>query len=52
MGQREVHGIDLVHLNEAGLIEEFTVMLRPRSGLDALAERMHEGLVREGVLDA
>lgn len=52
VGQRQVHGIDLVHLNESGLIEEFTVMLRPRSGLDALAERMHAGLVREGVLDA
>ncbi|WP_019203572.1 nuclear transport factor 2 family protein [Tsukamurella sp. 1534] len=50
VGDRQVHGLDLVHLNESGLIEEFTVMLRPRNGLDALAERMHAGLVREGVL--
>ncbi|CAM3700747.1 nuclear transport factor 2 family protein [Tsukamurella ocularis] len=51
VGERQVHGIDLVHLNESGLIQEFTVFLRPQSGLDALAERMHAGLVREGVLE-
>lgn len=51
VGDRQVHGIDLVHLNESGLIEEFTVMLRPRNGLDGVAERIRAGLVREGVLE-
>ncbi|NMO02634.1 SnoaL-like domain-containing protein [Gordonia sp. TBRC 11910] len=50
VGERQIHGIDLVQLNEQGLIEEFTIMLRPRSGLDAVAERVNAGLIELGVL--
>lgn len=51
VGERQVHGIDLVHLNESNLVEEFTVMLRPRSALDAVAERVDAGLLAKGVLE-
>jgi hypothetical protein len=37
---REVHGCDLLHLDEDGLIDEFTVMVRPLSGAQALAAAM------------
>ncbi|MCP2339005.1 hypothetical protein FHU30_004362 [Actinomadura rupiterrae] len=37
---REVHGCDFLHLDEDGLIDEFTVMVRPLSGANALAEAM------------
>jgi hypothetical protein len=40
VGEREVDGIDLVRENADGLIEDFTVMVRPLSGLTALAEEM------------
>ncbi|WP_332666855.1 nuclear transport factor 2 family protein [Aeromicrobium sp.] len=35
-----VNGIDLIRVNEAGLISELTVMVRPLSGANALAEAM------------
>ncbi|MEU4114166.1 nuclear transport factor 2 family protein [Kitasatospora sp. NPDC028055] len=37
---REVHGCDFLHLDEDGLIDEFTVMVRPLSGAQALATAM------------
>jgi hypothetical protein len=37
---REVDGIDLIREGADGLIEGFTVMIRPLSGLKALAEEM------------
>lgn len=40
VGEREVDGIDLVREGSDGLIEDFTVMVRPLSGLTALAEEM------------
>jgi hypothetical protein len=40
VGEREVDGIDLVRENADGLIVDFTVMVRPLSGLTALAEEM------------
>ncbi len=33
---RDVEGLDLIRFNEAGLIRDLTVMVRPRSGLEAL----------------
>ena len=35
-----VHGIDLVSLNEAGLISEFTVLARPPNAVAALKTAM------------
>lgn len=36
----EVHGCDFLHLDENGLIDDLTVMVRPLSAANALAEAM------------
>jgi hypothetical protein len=40
VGDREVHGLDLVHTDADGMIDQLTVMVRPMSGLIALGEAM------------
>jgi hypothetical protein len=40
VGDRDVEGIDLVRENADGLIDDFTVFVRPLSGLQALAQEM------------
>ncbi len=35
-----IHGIDMIRFNDAGLITEFTVMIRPMSALQTLAAEM------------
>ncbi|WP_327181393.1 nuclear transport factor 2 family protein [Streptomyces sp. NBC_01334] len=40
VGERELTGCDFIHLNEEGLIDELTVMVRPLSGAQALAAAM------------
>jgi hypothetical protein len=40
IGDREVEGVDLLELDEDGRIATLTVMVRPLSGLQALAENM------------
>lgn len=40
VGDRELQGMDLLRGNAAGRISEFTVMVRPASGLAALAQAM------------
>ncbi|WP_019201003.1 nuclear transport factor 2 family protein [Tsukamurella sp. 1534] len=37
---KRINGCDLLHLDEAGKIDEFTVMVRPLSGVQALNEAM------------
>lgn len=37
---KTVTGCDFLHLNDAGLIDDFMVMVRPLSGATALAEAM------------
>jgi hypothetical protein len=37
VGDRELQGVDILEENEAGQIERFTVMIRPLSGLQAVA---------------
>jgi hypothetical protein len=49
VGDRSLQGIDLLRPNENGEIAEFTVMVRPASGLIALAERMGPALQAAGV---
>ncbi|MEU9885686.1 nuclear transport factor 2 family protein [Sphaerisporangium sp. NPDC051017] len=39
---RQVHGCDFVHVDENGLIDDLTVMVRPLTGANALAEAMGE----------
>jgi len=40
IGDKNIKGIDLIRFDEAGLITEFEVMIRPMSALMALAEQM------------
>jgi hypothetical protein len=40
VGDKQLQGLDLLRLNGDGLIEDFTVMVRPASGLMALGEAM------------
>lgn len=49
---KELHGIDLLHLDEAGRIREFTVMVRPQSAVRALGEAVFAGLVADGLVPA
>ena len=37
VGDRELQGVDILEAGDHGLIERFTVMIRPLSGLQALA---------------
>ncbi|MFF8940441.1 nuclear transport factor 2 family protein [Streptomyces paradoxus] len=46
VGDREINGCDFIHLDEDGLIDEFTVMVRPLSGAQALAAAMGEQFER------
>jgi hypothetical protein len=40
IGDRSLTGCDFIHTDESGKIDEFTVMVRPLSGANALAEAM------------
>lgn len=47
---KEIHGIDLLQFDEAGLIKEFTVMVRPQSAVQALGAAVLAGLVADGLV--
>jgi len=49
VGDRELQGLDHIRTGPDGRISEFTVMVRPVSGLMALAERMGPALAEAGV---
>jgi hypothetical protein len=40
VGDRQIKGIDMIRFDEAGLITDFEVMVRPMSGLQALGDEM------------
>ncbi|MEU9301020.1 nuclear transport factor 2 family protein [Streptomyces sp. NPDC048269] len=46
---RQIHGIDLLQLDEEGRVKEFTVMVRPQSAVHALGEAVLAGLVADGL---
>ena len=46
---REIEGIDLLRVDEQGLIADFTVMLRPISGLLPFAQAMGEKVAAAGL---
>jgi len=53
VGDRELQGCDFLHTAEDGLIDEMTVMVRPRSAMLALAEAMQaEVLAAERAIGA
>ena len=49
VGDRRLQGLDLIRDDDDGRIAELTVMIRPASGLMALAERMGPALQAAGV---
>jgi hypothetical protein len=49
IGGRELEGIDLLRFDEDGLIADFTVMLRPISGLLPFAQAMGEKVAQAGL---
>jgi hypothetical protein len=49
VGSRELEGIDLLRFDADGLIEDFTVMLRPLSGLVPFAQAMAERVTKAGI---
>jgi hypothetical protein len=49
VGDRELEGIDLLRFDEDGLIADFTVFLRPLSGLIPFAQAMGEKVAAAGL---
>ncbi|MET9699599.1 nuclear transport factor 2 family protein [Streptomyces sp. NPDC006529] len=49
---KEIHGIDLLHLDEQGRIKEFTVMVRPLSAVQTLGQAVLAGLAAAGLAPA
>jgi hypothetical protein len=49
IGGREMEGLDLLRFDERGLIADFTVMLRPISGLVPFAQAMGEKVAAAGL---
>ncbi|MDE3069331.1 MAG: nuclear transport factor 2 family protein [Acidobacteriota bacterium] len=47
VGDRELQGCDFLHTRADGMIDELTVMVRPRSALLALADAMQAELTRQ-----
>ena len=48
VGEREVQGVDILRFDADGRISVMFVMVRPMSGMNALAERMRELLEAAG----
>ena len=48
VGDREIEGSDFLHSGPGGLIDELVVMVRPLSGVNALAEAMRAQLSSDG----
>ena len=47
-GERDVQGVDVLKFRDDGLISELTVMVRPMSGMLALADEMKKMLEAAG----
>ena len=48
VGDRELQGVDILRFDDEGRVSELTVMVRPMSGLNALAEEMGRRLQAAG----
>ncbi len=48
VGERELDGVDILRFDDDGRIEDLMVMVRPMSGLNALAEAMQRKLEEAG----
>lgn len=49
---KQVHGIDMMQANADGLIDSFTVMIRPMSAAQAVGQAVLAGLVADGAVPA
>jgi hypothetical protein len=49
VGTREVQGLDLLRFDAQGKVHELTVMVRPMSGMNALAEAMAKRFEELGI---
>ena len=47
VGDRELEGMDLIRFGESDLIRDFTVMVRPRSALEALLGEVGSRLAKD-----
>jgi hypothetical protein len=45
VGDRQAEGLDLIRFDDSGLIRDFTVMIRPRSAVEALLHAVGSRLV-------
>jgi hypothetical protein len=52
VGARELEGVDMLRFDEQDRIRELTVMVRPMSGVNALAEAMRAKLEELGAASA
>ncbi len=50
VGDRDVQGLDLLRFGNGDSVDELTVMVRPLSGLTALAEAMEREFARLGIV--
>jgi hypothetical protein len=50
VGDRDVQGLDLLRFDDNDKVSELTVMVRPQSGLTALAEAMGQRFERLGIV--
>ncbi|MGD2079456.1 MAG: nuclear transport factor 2 family protein [Chloroflexota bacterium] len=48
VGELSIKGIDLIELNDDGLIQKFEVFVRPANGLLALGDEMQRRLTEQG----
>ena len=46
IGTRTIEGVDFLRLNSLGLVDDFRVMVRPHSALEALMEAMVPAIER------
>ncbi|NHC03182.1 nuclear transport factor 2 family protein [Acinetobacter sp. 187] len=46
IGDKKLKGIDMIRLNEHGKMVEFEVMIRPKSGIEALAALMGQRMAQ------
>jgi SnoaL-like domain len=50
VGERELDGVDILRFDDRGRVGELMVMVRPMSGVQALAEAMQRKLEEAGAL--
>ena len=50
VGEKSLQGIDVLRFGEDGRVRELIVMVRPMTGMHAVAERMRERLEAAGAL--